>query len=356
MKNRQQPLSNLGRLCAQIRQTFSPLVNKPGIYSSICLKAAGFRYTGNGDTARCDECGLETSHWTLDMKPWTIHSTRMPHCPFVRRLRAEALSNVFSSLSRPRTVERNTAEQENPPKRRKTETIDLESPSNTSVEADLFQQARKHTFSDWPHRFMPSVEDMTKAGFFACNVGDRVMCIYCNIVCHQWTPHVDEPCEIHKILSPHCPYVKEKLSSGEQPRIVNDNQNSTSALASNHLSTRNSTHSFQFSNLLRPPEQRGRNRRASRPSTVSPTMSIAEQIRQDSFYPRIKHDEACADCKKSLQNMGPCDSEMTDCARWFVHCAHTKQFSADQVYDQIQNSKQAQRSMFENNDLEDKKF
>jgi hypothetical protein len=228
----------------------------------------------------------------------------------------------------------------------------LESPSNTSVEADLFQLARRHTFSDWPHRATPSIEDMIKAGFFACNVGDRVMCIYCNIVCHQWTPHVDEPCEAHKVISPHCPYVREKLLSGEQPRIVNENQNSTGSLANNHLSTRNGIHSLQFSNLLRPPVQNRGNSNTSRSSTVSSEISIAEKIIEEFFYSRIKHDETCSDCKKSLQNMGPCDNQMVDFARWFVHCVHTKRFSADQVYYQIQQSKQAQQSMFENVDLE----
>jgi hypothetical protein len=359
MKNRQQPLSNLSRLCTQIRQRFLPLVNKPGVHSSIRLKSAGFQYTGNGDTTRCEQCGLEVSNWTLDMNPWTVHSTQNPHCPFVRRLRADAFSNKFSSLSAPVPIEQNTstaAEQENPSERRKTEIIDLESPSNTSVEAGLFQQARRHTFSDWPHRSTPSIEDMRKAGFCACNVGDRVMCIYCNIVCHQWTPHVDEPCEAHKVISPHCRYVKEKLLSGEQPRIVNDNQNSTGAHASNPSSTRNSTQLFHFSNSLRPPAQSGRNSNTSRPSTVSSTMPIAKQIREDSFYRRIKHDETCFDCKKSLQNMGPCDNQMADFARWFGHCAHTKRFTADQVYHRIQKSKQAQRSMFENDVLEDKNF
>ncbi|CAF4450266.1 unnamed protein product, partial [Adineta steineri] len=40
-----------------------PLTMKPGIYTHNNLNAAGFQYTGNGDTARCKDCGLEVSNW-----------------------------------------------------------------------------------------------------------------------------------------------------------------------------------------------------------------------------------------------------------------------------------------------------
>ena len=59
------------------------LLNKQGVHSTIVMNSAGFKYTNNGDTARCDTCGLEVSGWTLDMKPFTIHSQRSPTCPFV---------------------------------------------------------------------------------------------------------------------------------------------------------------------------------------------------------------------------------------------------------------------------------
>jgi hypothetical protein len=162
-KNRPQQLSNLSGLCARIRQQFSSLVNKPGVYSSICLEAVGFRYTGNSDAAYCAECGLEESNWKLDVKPWIIHSTRSPHCPFVRRLRDEAFSGAFSSLPRPTTTEQHRSQ---PPK-----------PVIINLQSPLFQEARKRTFSDWPDCSTISIENMCKAGFFACNVADRVICI-----------------------------------------------------------------------------------------------------------------------------------------------------------------------------------
>ena len=52
---------------------------------------------------------------------------------------------------------------------------------------------------------------MIAAGFFCCNVEDRVICIYCNLICQQWSGETDDPCEVHRTLSAHCPYVQSKL-------------------------------------------------------------------------------------------------------------------------------------------------
>jgi hypothetical protein len=90
----------------------------------------------------------------------------------------------------------------NPSKRLKIETIDSESLSNTLLEIDSLQQVRRHTFSHWPHPPKPSAAQMIEGGYFNCNVDDRVICIYCDLICQQWTPHTDDPCEVHKILSP----------------------------------------------------------------------------------------------------------------------------------------------------------
>ncbi|CAM4875307.1 unnamed protein product, partial [Rotaria socialis] len=75
------------------------------------------------------------------------------------------------------------------------------------TELDTVKEIRNRTFSNWPHRISPSSAQMIEAGFFNCNVGDRVICVYCNIICQQWTPNTDNPVEIHKTLSPKCPYV-----------------------------------------------------------------------------------------------------------------------------------------------------
>ena len=74
-------------------------------------------------------------------------------------------------------------------------------------EVEATRQARFNTFSHWLH---PSIFclRMIEAGFFGCNNNDRVICIYCNLICHQWDIESDDPCEVHRTLAPHCPFVK----------------------------------------------------------------------------------------------------------------------------------------------------
>jgi hypothetical protein len=119
---------------------------------------------------------------------------------------------------------------------KKVEKIDPESLSNTLIETNLLQQVSRRTFSHWPHDTMPSPEQMIEAGFFNCNVSDRVICLYCNLICQQWTP-TDDPCEVHKTLSPHCAYVKVMLMSPEASLRISGNESTTGVMTENHSST-----------------------------------------------------------------------------------------------------------------------
>ncbi|CAF4342390.1 unnamed protein product, partial [Rotaria sordida] len=149
-------------------------------------------------------------------------------------------SNVCASFVPPTTAVEKISmpnEQENPSKRRKIETIDSGSVSNTLLETSLLQQVRRRTFSHWPHRTIPSSTQMMEAGFFNCNVDDRVICMYCNLICQQWTPNTDDPCEVHKTLSPNCIYVKAKLIRPSVSSLIIVNEDSTDATGDNRLST-----------------------------------------------------------------------------------------------------------------------
>ncbi|CAF1066383.1 unnamed protein product, partial [Didymodactylos carnosus] len=73
-------------------------------------------------------------------------------------------------------------------------------------ETENLRQVRQRTFSHWLLQ-SPSRSQMIEAGFFRCNASDRVICIYCNLICQQWSAN-DNPLEIHKSLSSNCTYVK----------------------------------------------------------------------------------------------------------------------------------------------------
>ncbi|CAF4257209.1 unnamed protein product, partial [Adineta steineri] len=60
------------KLCSQLKSY--------GVHPVSRMKAAGFQYTGDNDTARCNICGIEVSEWTREMNPFFIHLERSPNC------------------------------------------------------------------------------------------------------------------------------------------------------------------------------------------------------------------------------------------------------------------------------------
>jgi baculoviral IAP repeat-containing protein 2/3 len=335
------------------------LLKKPGALTPVHLLAAGFKYTGDGDKARCDDCKLEISNWTSDMNPFDIHSKQKPDCPFIRSTITSSLSNIPSSST---TVIRNATsdKQENPSKRQKLEKTNSDNSSTTLLEIDLLLQVRRRTFSHWPHRTIPSSSQMIEAGFFNCNVGDRVICIYCNLICQQWTPHTDDPCEVHKTLSPNCIYVKAKLIRPSASSIIIVNESSTTVATNNHLPTSNHldplrSNEIVFTAACNPAYAELPKRHASFTTWPHENLPpVDDLVRAGFFYTGTKTIVTCFYCNGSLQNWGPNDNPMIEHARWFPHCAYAKQLCGDEMYRKIQESKRAQQERARAIELRDK--
>ena len=337
-------------------QSVCKSITKQGCHSPNYMSAAGFKYTGSGDTARCPDCKLEISNWTLDMDPYNIHSKQRPDCPFICSIKSSSLSSIPSTSSSSTTAVRNTSisnEPENPSKRQKLDITSSPSQSNTLLETDLLQQVRRRTFSHWPHRTIPSTAQMIEAGFFNCNVGDRVICVYCNLICQQWTPHTDDPCEVHKTLSPNCIFVKAKLIRPAASSIIIVNENSTSATSINHSPTSNNldplrSNEIVFTAACNPAYTEIPKRHASFTAWPAEDLpSVDDLVRAGFFYTGTKTIVTCFYCNGSLQNWGPKDNPMIEHARWFPHCAYAKQLCGDDLYRKIQESKRAQQGMCE---------
>jgi len=49
------------------------------------IAAAGFYYTGEGYTIRCYCCKLTVTRLNSDDNPFSVHQSRAPNCPFVRK-------------------------------------------------------------------------------------------------------------------------------------------------------------------------------------------------------------------------------------------------------------------------------
>jgi hypothetical protein len=348
--------SSIGRKLSDRLREKLKLRTKSGIHTVNFMSAGGFYYTGNGDTARCDDCGLEVSNWRADMIPFKIHSKQKPDCSFVRNIITSLSNAPASPSSSSTTTTRNTSistEQQNPPKRQKIEPVDSQSIANALVEMNLTIQVRRRTFSHWHQRTIPSSAQMIEAGFFNCNVGDRVICIYCNLICQQWTPHTDDPCEVHKILSPNCIYVKSKLIRPAASSIIIVNENSMGTTSSSQLTTASNleplrSNEIVFTAACNPAYTEIPKRHASFATwPIENLPPVDDLVRAGFFYTGTKTIVTCFYCNGSLQNWGASDNPMIEHARWFPHCAYAKQLCGDEMYRKIQESKRAQQGMFE---------
>src|SRR5579871_6635540 len=85
--------------------------------------------------------------------------------------------NCCSRVSNLKPQDKITIESENVPKQEEI----CSKPKYSLNESDSIRQVRIRSLSHWPH-FTPSCESMASAGWFACHVKDRVICIYCNTI------------------------------------------------------------------------------------------------------------------------------------------------------------------------------
>lgn len=126
------------------------------VHSRAFMQAAGLVYTGDGDTSKCEECGIEISNWANDMDPLKIHAAKSPTCLYV--LKIKKFSLPFTEFSSNGTENVNACNMI----------------AGSLYETNSMEQSRQRTVSHWFHRTLPSCEQMIEAGFFSCNVADRL--------------------------------------------------------------------------------------------------------------------------------------------------------------------------------------
>ncbi|CAF3629517.1 unnamed protein product [Rotaria sp. Silwood1] len=324
------------------------------MHSVNFLKAAGFHYTNIGDTTRCDDCQLEVTGWTKDMDPFSVHAQRSPDCKFVQSFKQSiGVSLSYSSHLQTNSVSQTTigsSEQNKHHECQKKEITNGKSYLPDFAEVEMIKQIRCRTFSHWPHRSSPSSRQMIEAGFFNCNVGDRVICIYCNLICQQWIPQTDDPCEVHKILSPKCPFVVNMLIRCEvtPPSIINQNtENNGASLFAGVNGFR--SHDIVVAAACNPSYIEIPKRHQSFTLWPSePLPSVDDLVRAGFFYTGTKTIVTCFYCNGSLQNWGANDNPTIEHARWFPQCAYAKQLCGDELYRKIQESKRVAKGSFYN--------
>lgn len=289
------------------------------IYSTIQMKASGFSFTGEGDTTVCEQCFLKVSNWTKDMVPHRIHAQLSPTCPYVREMK----------LSIPVVANNNVLP-------------DTDCTLKSSLfEATLLQKVRVNSYARWPHRSIDFTKAMVSAGWFYCNIDDRVLCIYCKSICHQWQPETDDPCEVHRTVSPTCLFVQTRIT----PRLIDTkiilsatiiHLNPLRFLSVNDDVPRH--HQYENQSNRRQSFQNG--------FGIVSQAFIEELVANGFFCTNNGTQITCFWCAGSLYNWNIKDNLMVEHVRWFPNCRHAKSQCDQNLYDQIQESQHKYQSLF----------
>ncbi|CAF1351461.1 unnamed protein product [Adineta steineri] len=243
------------------------------------MSASGINFTGQSVTTCDNTCNLNISQWSRDIDPFSIHSL---------------CSTEILTTSQSVSYSSDDCNPQNPSKRQKTDM------TYSWREPNAFARSRSCTFSDWiqPETFKCRV---IEAGFFSCNLKDRVICIHCNLICEQWNTEHD-PCEVHKILSSNCLFVKSMLKY--TPLSIYANPEQRLASFSN------------WSNKI--------------------SLSIDKLVHAGFIFDgsQIK----CFYCHGLFKHCDSINHPLVEHIRWFPYCNYARQLCGEELYYKIQRS------------------
>ncbi|CAF4815128.1 unnamed protein product, partial [Rotaria sp. Silwood1] len=181
----------------------------------------------------------------------------------------------------------------------------------TWSEPNRLRTIRHRTFSCWPHP-VSFRSRMIDAGFFGCNIDDRVICIYCGLICHQWNIEIDDPYEVHKIFSPNCLCVK---SLSHCNSLQQNNIGSTIPSYIDYADPKKRLASFSTWSKQGFP-------------------SIDKLVDAGFFYNGSKI--ICFYCNGSFDNWELNNHPIAEHVRWFSHCNYARQLCGEELYHKIQ--------------------
>ncbi|UJR14270.1 hypothetical protein I4U23_001261 [Adineta vaga] len=309
------------KLCAQSTSN--------GVFSCMAMGRAGFRYTGEVNTTICDDCQLEVSQWTQTMIPFDVHAERNPQCPFV--------------LSRLNKSSEKSSDSENTPKRHKIESYTNKFKQDFKlIELEKMKQVRRRTFSHWQKDTQRYSEQMIAAGFFACNVSDRVICLYCDIICQEWTTDIDDPLEVHKTLSPQCPYVLAMLTH-PQSSLMTTNLNDI-PIDTININTEPEFDQTIHTSSCHPFYSEMTKRLESFDTCLQErSVSVEEFARAGFFYSDSNDITKCFNCNGTLSKLNSINDPLMEHIRLYPLCDYAKQVGGDEYCRKIREEQRTNR-------------
>ncbi|XP_033740318.1 uncharacterized protein LOC117327448 isoform X4 [Pecten maximus] len=165
------------------------------------------------------------------------------------------------------------------------------------------QNARRESYTHWPHRRAHDIDLLVNAGFFYTGAEDIVRCFYCDIGLAEWNPD-DDPWVEHARHSPECPYLR--VQKGQD--YINNIQTQWAKI----YTPKHPQHS-QVDERRRT----FRNENWPRDNVLqSPELLAAAGF----FYTGEGDTVRCHYCDGGLREWEPADDPWVEHARWFPFC------------------------------------
>lgn len=196
------------------------------------LAKTGFYFIGPVDQVKCYFCKVEIGHWESEDNEVTEHTRWSPNCPLLKRRETTNVPNeptteldeLLPPMSydvcgpcgidvRPGSYAESsfTTSAPSTPALIMTATPTPERETQTLRHPDYpeyaIETARLRSFDDWPKTLKQKPKQLSDAGFFYTQKGDRVMCFSCGGGLRDWDEN-DEPWEQHALWFSKCEYLK----------------------------------------------------------------------------------------------------------------------------------------------------
>ena len=239
------------------------------------------------------------------------------------------------------------------PTYRRISTLLAASRSNTLLDTPAIQDVQRRTFSHWSQGSNLSSASMMDAGFFYCNISDRVICPCCNLICQGWNAGVDDPFEVHRTISPNCPYIQKKLGHPSNTATPIMNDSAIPQTSSNYSSTGDELGLSQFYQMVYTASNNSvyhelTKRLASFATWPARNLPAGDDLARAGFFYIGKGTTVCCFyCNGALRNWRSNDDPIAEHVRQYPHCAYAKQVCTDEKYQQIRKAQRARQGNME---------
>lgn len=212
--------------------------------------------------------------------------------------------------------------------------LSIESSEESDVQMSTnTEEVRQRTFSHWPNYPKQFLDELVRAGFYGCNDNDYVICLSCNLIVHEWQPGTDDPCELHRSLSPTCAYVRDKLTdtNGQQPTIHLGQASVTIPNALPNNSGQGIVDAFPDLPYCVVPKRTETFATWNQPNLPP----IDRFINAGFFYTGVGTKVTCFRCNGSVDQWKPADDPTAVHVQHFPHCVYIRQFCGEELYQKL---------------------